>query len=288
MHLLSLADLEELQVLEIFELATWLKSHPSTDTLSGKTFLLFFPDSSIRTRITFEEGIRNLGGRTMLFSPETLDKREHTEDVVRYLENWADGMIIRHPSLQMLKNMAEYSSIPIINAMTSYNHPCEILSDLYAVSEMRGNYRALVYTFVGGNTNIAKSWSEIAKVMNLEFYHVCKSGYELGEDTRNYKFHTDLEPVLARSNVVLTDSLPDELRTAQYFKDYQITLDRLALTKEQLILNPCPPFYRGEEVSQEAIKSSHFVGYEFKRNLLYVQQAILLYCSGISLRVDQN
>lgn len=284
MHLLSVDDLTETQILEIFTLAKDLKSHQSTGILNGKTFALFFPESSVRTRITFEKGVRDLGGNSILFPPQTLDKRETPRDVVQYIENWADGMVIRHPSFQKLQELSKYASIPIINAMTSYNHPCEILSDLFSISEEKRNYRDLVYTFVGGPGNIVRSWMAIAKVMDLEFNHVCVSGFELSQDTPNYKFHTDLESALMRSDVILTDSLPDELRTDEYVGKYQITLERMRLSKQYSILNPCPPFFRGEEVSDDAIASDYFVGYGFKKNLLYLQQAIILYCSGISLR----
>lgn len=138
MHLLSVDDLTETQILEIFTLAKDLKSHQSTGILNGKTFALFFPESSVRTRITFEKGVRDLGGNSILFPPQTLDKRETPRDVVQYIENWADGMVIRHPSFQKLQELSKYASIPIINAMTSYNHPCEILSDFFPSARKRG------------------------------------------------------------------------------------------------------------------------------------------------------
>lgn len=117
--------------------------------------------------------------------------------------------------------------------------------------------------------------------MNLHFNHVCLAGNELSEDNRNYRFYTDLESVMAESDVILTDSLPAGYRNADYINKYQITLGRMKLTKENAILNPCPPFFRDEEVSDEVISSDYFVGYGFKKNLLYVQQAILLKCCGI-------
>jgi ornithine carbamoyltransferase len=135
-----------------------------------------------------------------------------------------------------------------------------------------------VYTFVGQAGNVARSWRNIAKVMDLSFNHVCSSGNELGEDSLNYKFHTHLEGILMDSDVILTDSLTSEFRTTEYIRKYQITLERMKLTKQGSMLNPCPPFYRNEEVSEDVICSDYFVGYAFKKNLIHVQQAVILYC----------
>lgn len=278
MHLLKLDSLTESQILEIFTLTTDLKENKKSNRMDGKTFALFFPESSLRTRITFEKGIKALGGDCIVFPPETLDKREKLEDVIKYVGNWVDGLIIRHPELLKLEELARYGSVPVINAMTEENHPCEILSDLYSISEINKNYRDLTYTFVGSANNISKSWYEISKVMNLKFKHVCTIGNRLGEETRNYSFTTSLESALKGSDIILTDSLAEEYRHNEYINGYQITLERMQLANNGALLNPCPPFFREEELSTEVIDSDYFVGYEFKKNLIYVQQAIIKYC----------
>ncbi|WP_373232228.1 ornithine carbamoyltransferase [Cohnella sp.] len=288
MHLLDINDLSEVQVSEIFNLTDILKQQKHSNVLSGKTFVLFFPETSIRTRITFERGIKDMGANCVLFPPESLDGREELRDRIQYIENWADGVVIRHSDYSKLQELSKYTSIPIINAMTTENHPCEVISDLYSIRNIKENYRDLVYTFVGPAGNISKSWTDMAKIMDLNFNHVCLRGNELSADNRNYKFHTDLIPVLKNSDVILTDSMPVNLRTNEYIDKFQITLDRMKLTKKDSILNPCPPFFRNEEVNDEAISSNYFVGYEFKKSLIYVQQAIILYCCGInssSLRI---
>lgn len=283
MNLLSINELSEQQVIEIFYLSRKLKRQDNSDVLKGKTFILFFPETSLRTRITFEKGIKDLGGETILFPPESLDKREELEDVIQYISNWADGIIVRHTDYTKVQELSRYTSIPIINAMTSVNHPCEILSDLFSISERNSDYRELVYTFVGSKGNISSSWKSIAELMDLKFNQVCLKGFELGPDTKNYKFHTELEPILSVSNIVLTDSLPSDLKTENYINKYQVTLERMKLANRDAILNPCPPFFRNEEVSSDVISSEYFVGYEFKKNLLFVQQAIILFCLEMKL-----
>lgn len=183
MNLLNIKELSEIQVNEIFNLTIKIKQKDNSNVLNRKSFVLFFPESSLRTRITFEKGIKDLGGETILFSPESLDKREKLEDVIQYISNWTDGVIIRHSDLSKLQELSRYSPVPIINAMTSENHPCEILSDLFSISERKGNYRDLVYTFVGPASNISRSWMNIAEIMDLKFNQVCTTGFELGTDT---------------------------------------------------------------------------------------------------------
>jgi len=283
MHLLDIESLSEKRILGLFATTGRLKSGGCGKPLGGKTFVLFFPETSLRTRITFEKGIEELGGRCILFPPETLDKREAPEDVVRYLENWADGIVVRHSDLSKLRELASFSAIPVINAMTSANHPCEILSDLYSLSELRENYRNLVYAFVGPAGNIARSWAEAARVLDLRLKHICTENNRLGEDHRNYSFLTDLETALKGVDVVLTDSLPAGFCDSEHFHRYQITLERMRMANPGALLNPCPPFFRGEEVSRDAVDSEFFVGYSFKRNLIYVQQAVILNSLGIQI-----
>lgn len=281
LNLLKISDLTTTQIGEIFELADKLCQNQDNTLLQGKYFVLFFPESSIRTRITFEKGIQDLGGQCILFPSTTLDKREELEDVIKYIENWANCVIVRHGELEKLQEMSKNSKIPIINAMTKSNHPCEILSDIYAISHIRDKYKQLDYTFVGENGNIATSWMTAAKVLDFKLNHVCTLDNRIKENDQNYFFTTELEAVLNDTDIVLTDPLSSQLRNAHYYEKYQITLDRMNSTKINALLNPCPPFFRGEEVSHDVIDSEYFVGYEFKKNLIYVQQAIILYCLNI-------
>lgn len=281
-HFLKLTDFTKEQLLEIFAIADLLVLNPRPQALAGKTAVLFFPESSIRTRVTFEKAIQTLGGQCILFPPTTLDKKEALVDVVGYLENWVDLLIVRHGQMEKIKELATHAEIPVINAMTSSNHPCEVMSDLYALRRIKPDYGDLAYTFVGENGNIGKAWAEIAQVMELQFNHVCVSGQEIKEDGPYYHFSSSLVDTLVNTDIVLTDGLPPEMKNQDYYDHYQITLERMNHAKPGALLNPCPPFTRGEEVAAEVIDSDYFVGYGFKNDLLLVQQAIILYCLGIS------
>lgn len=270
--LIRLTDYNKSDIQNIFEIADDLQQGKYTDFLKGKTVVMFFPESSIRTRVTFEKGICQLGGQVILFSPESLEKKEEIRDVVGYLNNWADAIVVRHKSIELLEEMADYAKVPVINAMTDVNHPCEVLSDLYKFSKMRKSFADDNYLFCGRKGNIGLAWKETAEVMGLSFAQCCPIGYEMeGVEV----FH-NLKDAMGGKDIICTDSLPREL--LEVFADYQLTPQVMQLANEGAVVNPCPPFYRGEEVSADLIDSHYFVGYEFKKHLLEVQQAVLIYC----------
>lgn len=269
--LIRLTDYSESDILNIFEIADDLQKGKYTGCLENKTIVMFFPNTSIRTRVTFEKGIYLLGGQTILFPPETLDKKEEIRDVTGYLNNWADVMIIRHKDINLLDKINENAKVPVINAMTDCNHPCEMLSDVYALSKIRNDYRKEKYLFCGAKGNIGFAWKEIAEVMGLDFTQCCPKGYEM----ENVKVIHNLRQAVISKDIICTDSLAENL--LKEFKDYQITKEIMELANEGAVLNPCPPFYRNEEVSPDVIDSSFFVGYEFKKHLLEVQQAVIIY-----------
>lgn len=148
-------DFSKEEIYEIFKLADEFADDVSqVKPLERKTVVLFFPESSIRTRVTFEKGIQELGGKTILFPPEALDKKEKIQDVIGYLENWADAIVVRHSDIEVVKSMAKHAKIPVINAMTSENHPCEIITDLYALSKIHKDFEKKKFLFVGAKGNI--------------------------------------------------------------------------------------------------------------------------------------
>ena len=274
-HFLHLNDFTKKEIGQIFELADKLKAdNGECDWLKGKTIVLFFPESSIRTRVSFEKGIKMLGGDTILFPPEALDKKEDIKDVIGYLENWADMVIVRHKDLSLIEYMAKHSKIPIINAMTAVNHPCEILADLYSLSKRYKDYTEKEVLFMGAKGNIGNTWKEASELVGFNFTQTCPRGYEIDGASVCY----EIDKALVGKDIICTDSIPSAARDD--FKGYQITLERLSYANTDACLNPCPPFFRGEEVSADAIDSKYFVGYEFKKSLVEVQQAIICYLLG--------
>ena len=270
--LLRLTDLQSSDIYEIFHIADEINMGKYTDFLNGKSAVLFFPHSSIRTRVTFEKGIYLFGGQPILFPNDALDKKEDLKDVCGYLNNWADLIIVRHKDIQLIEKLAMYSEVPVINAMTDSNHPCEILSDLYSLSKIRSNFVDDKYLFCGQSGNIGLAWKEASQVMGFELSQCCGVGYEM----EGVNIYHNIKDAIKGKDIICTDSLPAEVLND--FRDFQVTKEIMDMANKHAVLNPCPPFYRGEEISDEVIDSEYFVGYEFKKNLLVVQQAVMIWC----------
>ena len=267
-------DLSRDEIYKIFRIADDIIEGKYEGFLRGKTVVMFFPDSSIRTRVTFEKGVYLLGGQTILFPPATLDKKEKFKDVCGYLSNWADAVIIRHNDIAKIDEMASYSSFPIINGLTNVNHPCEILSDLYALSKIRDDFTKDKYLFCGKRGNIGNTWKSAADVLGLDLVQCCCEACEIDGVPVFY----DINEAIVGRDIVCTDTLPAYI--VDEFDECRVTKAAMEKANKGAVLNPCPPFFRGEEVSADVIDSEYFVGYGFKKHLLTVQQAVMIYCMG--------
>ncbi len=271
-NLIRLTDYHTNDIYDIFNIADEVRQEKYKDILKGKSVVLFFPNSSIRTRVTFEKGIYLLGGQPILFPSETLDKKEDLKDVCGYLNNWADMVVVRHKDINLIEKMSRYLSVPVINAMTDINHPCEVLTDMYALSKIRRDFVNDKFLFCGKNGNIGLAWKEASTVMGFKLEQCCGNGYEI----EGLVSHSNIYDAIKEKDIICTDSLPSAI--LDKFKECMVTLEAMQMANEGAVLNPCPPFYRGEEVSADVIDSDYFVGYEFKKHLLNVQQAIMIYC----------
>lgn len=270
-NLIRLTDYTKDDIFKIFKIADDIQSGKYENFLTKKTVVIFFPNSSIRTRVTFEKGIHMLDGQAILFPSESLDKKEDLQDVIGYLNNWADAVIVRHSNIELLDRLAEYSQVPIINAMTSSNHPCEIISDMYSLSKIRDNFLTDNYLFCGTCGNIGLAWKEAAEVMGFSLTHCSPNKYRI----ENISHCSDMNVAVKNKDIICTDSIPQKILPD--FMNYQITKAIMEQANSGAVLNPCPPFFRGEEVSYDAIDSEYFVGYSFKKHLLEVQQAVIIY-----------
>lgn len=228
---------------------------------------LFFPPSSLRTRVSFERGAALMGLQPITLPPETLDKPEALDEVAGYLAQWADIVVARHPSIERLEEFAAANVLPVVNAMTDVNHPCEVLSDLYALSATSDPLR-LRYLFVGADGNIARAWQEAARAFQFDLVQCCPPGLA----SPGAAWNGDLRDAASRADVIITDG-PGQHTEA--LVPYQVTAEVLRWAPEGTRLAPCPPFVRGREVSADAIASASFVGHGFKSALLPVQQAIM-------------
>jgi len=274
-HLIRLYGLHADDIAEVFRIADEITEGKHTDFLRSRSVVMYFPPTSLLTRTTFERAVYLSGGQTILFPSEMLDrvlKNDTVCDMVGYLNNWASCIVIRYSDMELLEKSTEYAKIPVINAMTNTGHPCEILTDLYALSKLRTDWRSASYLFVGVSGNIGNTWREAAQVLGLNLTHCCPVGYEMTD----IQVEHDINRAIQSADIVLTDPLPRNAVTD--FLPYQITSRLMHKARLGALLNPCPQFNRDEEVSRDAVDSKYFVGYEFKKHLVTVQQAIVLYC----------
>jgi len=236
--------------------------------------VMFFPPTSLRTRVTFERGASLMGMQPIVLPETTLDKPEALGDVAGYLGVWADVVVARHPDLAVLEGLAAAEAVPVVNAMTAENHPCEVLSDLWSLRR-GGELESLRFLFVGADGNISRAWQEAARALGLDLVQCCPAGLE----TPGARTTDDLATAIRSADVVVTDG-PG--RHEQLLAPYRITAALLDTAPEGVRFTPCPPFVRGREVSADALAHPAFVGHGGKAGLLPVQQAVLASCLGLS------
>jgi ornithine carbamoyltransferase len=208
-----------------------------------------------------------MGLQPISFPSDTLNKSEALEDVAAYLALWADVLIVRHPDIGVLEGLAAANRIPVVNAMTDSNHPCEVLSDLYTLSQDT-DARRLRYLFVGADGNIARAWAELAALVDLDLVQCCPPELR----SPGLRWVSDLQAAVTSADVILTDG-PGLSQEAP--SPFRLTTELLDAAPPGVRLNPCPPFIRGREVTEAAVAHPAFVGHAFKRNLLPVQQAVI-------------
>lgn len=268
-NLLSIKGLKMSDVDQIFDIADNIAKYK--DVLSSKNIVVFFPDTSVRTFISFETAITGLGGKVIRFPATALDRGEEIRDIAGYMNNWVDGVVVRHSSDEYMKEMADNFSSFVINAMSKNAHPCEILSDLYAFKKCGINIKEDSFIFVGPKGNIGNSYFEASKILGFRFIQVCLKGDEIDGADVSY----ELYDVIQEADVILTDSL-DEAKRKEY-KKFIIDDEVIKKAKDTVLVNPCPPLHRGFEVAESVVNSKGFVGYKFKAYLEVVQAAIIVF-----------
>jgi len=287
--LLTIRDISKSDIYEMFADAKRIKikNHNGNDLrpLLHKTIITTFQPTSLRTKISFESGINQLGGDIINLSLDP-EGNELLEDKVKYLNNWVDYLIIRYPEQNIIEEIAELAEFSVVNAMSKKYHPCEVLSDLFTLYELKGNLSNLKFIFVGEGANIANSWFNAAAKLDLNLTQVCPEGFEVKSEIVEYARENsecdvnithELVEGLSGADIILTDVWPPHgYKTNEQFSKYQINLENIGYANNDCIVNPCPPFTRGEEVSAGIIDSDYFIGYAAKENLLHMQKTILL------------
>ncbi|MFW5418052.1 hypothetical protein J0910_15680 [Nocardiopsis sp. CNT-189] len=245
-----------------------------------------FTGAAFRTRLAFDTAIAELGGHR-LDLPDGLNRREPMADAAAVLAHYADAVVVRTPDHAALAELAAHSAVPVVNAMTSLGHPCEVVSEAFTLAERFGAFRGLRIAFVGGDGNLCRSWLEAAAVAEVEVVQVCPPGWEAPREVldraasgpgRAGVVH-DLAAGLAGADAVYTDVWPEEARVPGGAREEfaRFRIDRAALDRAagRAVLMHCMPVRRGDEVTAEAFADPRCIALEAKGNLGPTHTAIL-------------
>jgi ornithine carbamoyltransferase len=294
--ILSLLDLSKADFDLLFERAAELKKRVKNGvagrSLSGKTLGLIFEKPSTRTRVSFEGAMVQLGGTPVFISTKDtqISRNEPVRDTARVLSRYLDGLAIRTYSQDILKEFAEFSTIPVINALTDLFHPCQVLSDIMTVIEYKGGYKDLKIAWVGDGNNVAHSWINAAAVLGLNLVLACPDGYLPDRDIvekakkRNIGeivLSTDPFEAVKNADVIYTDvwaSMGQENELdgrKQTFEPFQVNKTLLKNAAENVIVMHCLPAHRGEEISEDVLEGPNSVVWDQSENKLHMHKAIL-------------
>jgi len=293
--LLSIANLNGEDIELLISDTADMKASGWLSSLNGKTLALLFEKPSLRTRVSFEVAMRQLGGQVIYLSPAEvgLNKRESVSDVARVLSRYVDAIAARTFSHQTLEVLASYADVPVINALSDLEHPCQTLADLFTIYENKGGLKGLTLAFVGDGNNVAHSLLLGASLTGMNLRIACPEGYQVQEqilrlaeryarDSGSEIFCT-LEPPLAISgaDIVYTDvwtSMGQEneaRKRRQIFAGYQINNQLLSLAREDAIFMHPLPAHHGQEVTDDTLDSPASVVFDQAENRLHLTKALL-------------
>jgi ornithine carbamoyltransferase len=294
--LLSIADLNGKEIEHLIEQAWRMKKDGASSLLSGKTLALLFEKPSLRTRVSFELAMYQLGGHCIYLSPEevSLGKREAAADVARVLSRYVDGIAARTFSQETVQILAGNSSVPVINALSDLEHPCQALSDLSTIYEKKGRLSGLTLAFIGDGNNVANSLLLSACLLGMNFHFASPPGYDMKEEVLNQgrefaalsgsqiRLTNDPDEAVKDADIIYTDvwvSMGQEAEAEKRrlaFSGYQVNNKLLSLAKEDVLFMHPLPAHHGEEISDGLLDDPRSVVFDQAENRLHLQKALLV------------
>jgi ornithine carbamoyltransferase len=295
---ISIHDLPVYQFNEIMDLTEEMKKHPHRfqRKLKDKILAMIFEKPSLRTRMTFEVGMLQLGGEAIFLSPSDiqLGKRESVFDVGKNMERWVDGIMLRTFAHQTVIDLAAASRIPVINALSDLSHPCQGMADFFTLKEKKGSLAGLKLAYIGDGNNVCHSLMLAAAKSGVQVSVATPSGYEPNPDITKlaaedgketgYAFHWTTNPAEAASgaDAIYTDvwaSMGQESekeQRAKIFALYQVNTELMAKAKPDALFMHCLPAHRGDEVTSEVLDSPNSIVFDQAENRLHIQKVILM------------
>ena len=295
--LLSISDIKD-DVRDILDLAIKIKAGEMEEKpLEGKTLAMIFQKSSTRTRISFDVGMYQLGGRAIFLSSNDLQmgRGEPISDTAKVLSRFVDGIMIRAIKHSDVEELAEHSDVPVISGLTDLEHPCQALADMLTIKEHFGDWKGKKICFIGDGNNVCNSLLLIAPLLGMDMSVACPNGYEpkdeilktaneyAQENNTEITVSDDIGIALENVDIVYTDvwvSMGDEAETKQREIDlapFQVNSDLMALANDGAIFMHCLPAIRGQEVSADVIDGPQSVVFDEAENRLHAQKALLYY-----------
>ena len=300
--LVSIRDLSPFQVESLFHLATLVKARPEDfrSALAGKHIVMFFEKPSLRTRLTFEAGIFGLGGSVSFVDQrhERLDARETLSDIAHNLERWVSGIVLRTFAHETVEGMAEHACVPVINALSEVEHPCQALADYFTLQEKFGNLKKVCLAYVGDGNNVMHSLLLTAALLGSKIRIATPEGYgpnlailadaqEIAKQTGAViELMTDPHKAVRGADAVYTDawtSMGHEHESearAEIFPPYQVNRKLMANAAPHAVFMHCLPAHRNEEVTDAVIDSIQSAVFDQAENRMHVQKAILMMLVG--------
>ncbi len=295
-HILSISDLTKDEILTIIYSALELKEKRQagkiTDLLKNKSLGMIFEKSSTRTRISFEVGMADLGGHALYLSTDDmqLGRGETIEDTASVISRYLHAITARVYSHDTVEELARHSSVPVINALSDKEHPCQLLSDLMTIIEYKGNVEGLKFAWIGDGNNVCNSAILLCAIMGMQIVVACPKGYEPDEDIvqqavdmgGDVTITEDVQAAAKRADVLYTDvwvSMGDEDERDKRLKDlapYQINAELVGHAKNDCIVLHCLPAHRGEEITEDVMKGVHSAILDQAENRLHAQKALIV------------
>lgn len=304
-HLLKMLDLSKEEIIDILNLADQLKYENKNGIehhiLKGKTLGMIFQKSSTRTRVSFETGMYQLGGQALFLSNRDLQlgRGEPIKDTARVMSRYLDGIMIRTYGHERVEELAQWSDIPVINALTDLLHPCQVLTDLLTIQEHKGkNMKGLKMAYVGDGNNMTNSYMYGCAKAGIDFVSANPKGFEPDmqvyknacEDAKETGAKIQLvnDPFEAAkdADIVVTDTWASMGQEAEHderkkiFKDYQVNEELLKVADKRVIVMHCLPAYRGEEITDDVLEAYADVIFDEAENRLHTQKAIMALTMG--------
>ncbi len=295
-HLLALADFSGAELAALIARALELNQETKNGihhrSLGGRTVALVFEKPSTRTRVSFEVAMYGLGGQVIYLSgwDTQLARKEPLKDMARVMARYVDGLVVRTYGQEIVDELARYSEVPVINALTDLHHPCQVLSDVMTVIEHKGPLDQLKIAWVGDGNNMANSWIQAAARLGFALALACPEGYEPDRDILQQAraeaacpitlVHNPAEAV-ADADVINTDvwasmgQEDEQLRRLAVFRPYQVNTSLLRAAAPEAIVLHCLPAHRGEEISEAVLEGPQAVVWDQAENKMHIHRAIL-------------